>query len=399
MKSLKDEINDGLDNFRNPVAQMGRNIRDSIVDGIGDAMADRQEKGGKYSKPRKKGCLWTILKWYFVYLIIAAVLSECGYNEDVPTDPVSEAVTNTAAVERTELTQSEQNENSELPFLEQQISYANQHGIELHRFEKEERALSEWLIAFSEEPIVDNPIHLIFNDALFGAGQYQRTENVAEYLYYGELKDNRPHGYGMLLAYSENEYSWVSYGDYRYNLVYIGEFVDGRYEGFGLLFQESVYGYSFLMNLCPYSEGSDEFMDYYLTWVSYVRYFGEFEKGELNGKGNDFCLLDAEIIIGSYDAVLDTIDLDNPEYTVDVANYRAGTLDGYGRKYIGGYLYYAGEFDNDQYHGYGELYYPLSNILEYKGEYKYGKRHGTGTSYSQIGEVIYEGEWENDDYK
>lgn len=78
MKSLKDEINDGVNNFKNPVAQMGRNIRDSVVDGIGDAVADRQEKGGKYATPRKKGCLWPIIKWILIISVVSTVLSECS---------------------------------------------------------------------------------------------------------------------------------------------------------------------------------------------------------------------------------------------------------------------------------------------------------------------------------
>ena len=50
-------------------------------------------------------------------------------------------------------------------------------------------------------------------------------------------------------------------------------------------------------------------------------------------------------------------------------------------------------------HGNGKLYYLLSESLEYQGEFKNDKRHGYGISYSENGEVVYEGDWKNDDYK
>lgn len=66
--------------------------------------------------------------------------------------------------------------------------------------------------------------------------------------------------------------------------------------------------------------------------------------------------------------------------------------------YIGGYLYYDGESKNDKFDDYGVLYHYGTNTPSYEGEFKNDMRHGSGTSYSETGEVIYQGNWKNNDY-
>lgn len=84
MKSFRDEIDENLDNFTGPVSQAFRNIRDSISDSISDAVADRQAHGGKYATPKKKGCLWPIIKWILILSVVSAALSECSGGESTP---------------------------------------------------------------------------------------------------------------------------------------------------------------------------------------------------------------------------------------------------------------------------------------------------------------------------
>lgn len=67
-------IKDAWKDFYEPVCQRFRNIGDSIIYGIPDAIADRRD----YGKPQKKGCLWKIIKWIFILAVLSALLSECG---------------------------------------------------------------------------------------------------------------------------------------------------------------------------------------------------------------------------------------------------------------------------------------------------------------------------------
>lgn len=102
MKSLKDEIDESLDNFTGPMSQAFRNIRDSISDTVGDVIADSQERGEGYSRPRKKGCLWSFIKWLLILSVISALLSECGGESTVSLETNTQNTTQDTEVEITE---------------------------------------------------------------------------------------------------------------------------------------------------------------------------------------------------------------------------------------------------------------------------------------------------------
>lgn len=281
------------------------------------------------------------------------------------------------------------NNQTELFFLSDYLIFADKYGIDLFRFEEEE-ALALWLETLNQEPIY------VEEDNIFGAPQYKRTERKTSYLYYGELRENRPDGYGILLGPTYNNHGIEIYNEWQYDIMYIGEFSDGRYQGFGIEFYETNMGQDYLEQYCTAEPGSELYQDYYLMWANPVAYFGEFQSGERHGKGNAFILSQAEIYFGA----MGEIDIDMPEYEISVCEYRSGEKDGNGSIYApNGYVAYIGEFDNDVYDGYGTKYYYGTDTLEYEGTYKDGKRHGTGTSYRQNGDVAYAGEWAHDDYK
>ena len=106
----------------------------------------------------------------------------------------------------------------------------------------------------------------------------------------------------------------------------------------------------------------------------------------------------ADFYIADFSIALTQIDLDNPGFSVDVGRYKSDKLNGECQQYIGGYPYYIGECRDDQFDGYGILYYPGTGVPAYEGEFKNDMRHGNGTSYTEKGEIIYQGEWKNDDY-
>lgn len=405
MKSPKNEVNNGLDDFIDPVSQAFRNVRDSVTDGISDAVADHYEKGGKYSAPRKKGCLGTVLKWSILLILIGGMLSECGFKEESSTQNTVSTTTQPSMVEQvgkeqaptdTQMMESiapaEYTGYSQLGLIEKQIAYAAECDIDLHRFPKQEGALFRWLSSYS-----GNAVYLDTDNA-FGADRYKRTEGRNGYLYYGELKDNRPDGYGILLKESELFTQFLVFEDRCYDLLYIGQFAAGKYDSFGLKFTTTSGGYDIFSKLCPYEEGTDAYITGYLNWVNYVSYFGEFSKGMESGKGNKFGLTDG--YIGLWENVKDSFNFDTPRYySIDVGEYQSGKLNGDAKQYVRGWLWYDGEMKDDCFNGYGKRYYPQSSQVVYEGYFKDNQRHGTGTSYSESGEIVYQGEWRYDEYK
>ena len=160
----------------------------------------------------------------------------------------------------------------------------------------------------------------------------------------------------------------LSYNNRRYVLRYVGQFSDGKLDGFGVLFQESGSGRDFLDRLRPYNPDTGENLDDYLTWGNYASYFGEFSDGVKHGMGNTFNL--ADFYIADFSIALTQIDLDNPGFSVDVGRYKSDKLNGECQQYIGGYPYYIGECRDDQFDGYGILYYPGTGVPAYEGEFK-----------------------------
>lgn len=296
----------------------------------------------------------------------------------------------TAPPTTTEFTEPMSELSYSLNFIEKQAEYAANYGIELHRFPVEESNLAYW-IENSDEKLV-----YVDTDNFLGSDQYKITESYEGYLYYGELKDNRPSGYGILLAYTENSDYLLSYKERPYALRYVGEFSGGQFDGFGLLFTESETGRNFLSDLRPYNIETKENLDLYFAWANYVEYFGEFSDGYKDGKGNSFVL--ADFYIGLYGKALEEIDIEHPSFSIDVGRYKNDELNGSNKQYVGGYLLYDGECKEGKYDGYGILYHYGTNIPQYEGDFKNGMRHGTGTSYTETGEVVYEGKWKNDDY-
>lgn len=357
------------------------------------------------------GCLWTVIKWVFILSIVCAILSQCS---STPEDnkPMGDPVATTLATEKRqhsdELTESTQataattkptqattvptetTDGIQLSFLENQIQYANKYKISLHRFPAEEANLANWLNS------TDSEVRYVSPDNIFGADQYKLTERYDGFLYCGQLKNNRPDGYGILLAAPQTNARLLTYENHAFVCRYIGKFSDGRFDGFGVMFTESEEGNAFLSRLRPYNETTGENAADFLTWANYAEYFGAFSDGYKSGLGNHFNLSDS--YLGSFENALSKIDLDNPAYSVNVGNYKKDQLNGANKQYYGGYLYYDGESKNDLFDGYGELYYLGTNILSYKGEFKNDQRHGTGTSYSKTGEVTYQGKWKYDDY-
>lgn len=285
-------------------------------------------------------------------------------------------------------------------FIEQnlmprQMEYAEENGISITKFSEREK-LSTWL----EENYVDiedNPQNMVYlkTGGLSGK-RLERTKDPGEYYYIGELKDNQPNGNGILFV--RNPKTTGSTADRTYCFQYIGSFEKGRYDGYGLLFSvptsEDV-GINAAAAVAPNME-SEEFAKLYADGVNYVTYEGMFEKGEKNGKGNQFITFTSWGAAFIYD--IESEFANGVTYsTVRIGNFKDDKADGKIKIYIEGNLYYDGEMKKGEYSGKGKSYYN-NGQLRYEGGFKQDEYHGEGTLYDENGEVIYSGKWRFGDY-
>lgn len=228
-------------------------------------------------------------------------------------------------------------------------AYSDQHNIGLLDFSSEIKAIDKWLNDPDGEGF-DSPVYLQGEDAILSESTQFKRSQSGRYRYFGEMDDNYPDGMGLLLLGSDSELS-----DLESSIVYIGEFKNGYFSGFGMSFGR-------------YYVGSDAVMG--------LVYEGEFSKGLKDGNGNYY----------------------NGE-NVYCGSFKSADMDGSGKLYSDGFLFYNGEWNKGKREGEGTAYYPKSGQIKYEGDWKNDEYHGSGTLYDINGDIIYEGKWANGEYK
>lgn len=209
-------------------------------------------------------------------------------------------------------------------------------------------------------------------------GRFKATMNEDGMFYVGEMKNNRPHGKGVLFD---------GYG--QYDMVVLGNFKKGRLDGYVIQFSEY--------------EG-----------VLSVSGEGECDKNRLNGTGVEYNSVSWEFIEGLSEETREEKTEVLEIYGVEIAHkkivaaggvrylgdYKDGERHGKGEEYsYENRLLYEGEFKDDEYHGKGTLYYEDGETVQYKGKFKKGDFHGKGKLYDENGKKIYKGKFKNGDYK
>lgn len=393
MKTLGEEIAENLNTFLEASSMSIKNVCDSITDGIEDARLDREEKCGRYareSRQKKSGCFGSLLSFLGWIVILSVVLAKCsGTGEHaakpMPTQSLQEPSESVQA--------SNTVEDSVFPLIEQQVSYANRHGIPLLRFPKEEAELNSWFETY------DGDLCYVKTDQLFGENVYKRTSERSKYLYMGAFEDNTATGYGMLFKAADALEPILTYDDHPYDLLYAGHFMDGRCDGFGIQFRTSKIGCQILHEYCPYEYGTEQYKQYLMLWSNYAEYIGDFSKGKMTGKGNRFFLVTAEYdFLHGITKSTDNYDIDDPHFAIDIGEFKNGEPNGKIKCYALGDILYDGEMKDGRYDGYGKLYHSDGTTLKYEGHFKNDQYHGEGTSYSETGEVVYSGDWKYGDY-
>lgn len=393
MKTLGEEIAENLNIFLEASTMSIKNVCDSITDGIEDARFDREEKHGKYAKDSQKkkgGCFSSFLSFLGWIVILSVIFVKCsGTGEhtakQMPTQSLQEPSESVQA--------SNTVEDSVFPLIEKQVSYANRHGIPLLRFPEKEAELNSWFETY------DGKLCYVKTDQLFGENVYKRTSERSKYLYMGAFEDNTATGYGMLFKASDALEPILIYDDLSYDLLYAGHFMNGRCDGFGIQFRTSKIGCQILHEFCPYEYGTEQYKQYLMLWSNYAEYIGDFSKGKMTGKGNRFFLVTAEYdFLHGITKATDSYNIDDPDYAIDIGQFRNGEPNGKIKCYNMGHLQYDGEMKDGKYDGFGKLYYMDGITLEYEGHFKNDEYHGEGTYYSESGEVVYSGDWKYGDY-
>ena len=77
-----------------------------------------------------------------------------------------------------------------------------------------------------------------------------------------------------------------------------------------------------------------------------------------------------------------------------VVELKNGEITGKGREYYGNKrLKYEGMYKNGKPEGNGILYFEHFGHIQYIGEFKNGMKHGQGKEYDKWGNIIYQGEF------
>ena len=168
------------------------------------------------------------------------------------------------------------------------------------------------------------------NDKKYKGKEYKEYKKTKKIMFEGEYKDNE---------------RWNGKG---YNNEFKFSYVDGNIEG----------------NVVTYD------------YINHELFEGEYKKGEkYNGKLRTY-----------FDDINGII-----KRVVEIKN---GEITGKGREYYGNKrLKYEGMYKNGKPEGNGILYFEYFGHIQYIGEFKNGMKHGQGKEYDKWGNIIYQGEF------
>ena len=240
------------------------------------------------------------------------------------------------------------------------------------------------------------------------------------YFYYGKLKKDRPNGEGAIFLKT----------DYGAILQYAGKFSDGQYSGNGVKMSEAsvlqmvatgqlaepianipAIKAKFKKNLpngkmISYSE--DVASLYYLTRYPFATAYTQYSYRNESGKVLDafyencpfyeYFLYDFSNMMNNKSDQCHIVKIDYPYIKPNIiyeGNAKDGKFDGKGKKYTElGVLLFDGKFKNDEFYN-GKLYYANSTQLRYKGGMNGYALNGSGTLYNIDGSKKDAGKFKN----
>lgn len=369
-----------------------------------------------------------VVKWgisaIFILAFLAVGVELLGYSSSNDAD-IPET-TNTVVTTQETVTQTDENESSSsvepvqktirgqadapLESEEYLLYYIDSNSIKLHDFVVEDERVNQKIDELLQDD--NNRYYVTIED-----GVWKTTKKNSPYGYIGEVKNGKPDGIGTIVDLS-------MYYDYDMEFIhYIGEFTKGMYDGYGKV----------------YNTPSEDLVSMYCGYVSreklntalnHLLYSGQFNKGELSGKGNYFIYTPDDGLLdyynvnpteakmeaffelsdknGVYGMFVDSMIMhyqdENVEFSFDavdipmdtfyknikivVGEFKNNDLNGNVKVYCYGKLLYEGEMRSGMYDGYGTLYYYGSNQKYYEGTFDEGDFSGKGDLYSIDGERL-----------
>lgn len=152
--------------------------------------------------------------------------------------------------------------------------YSATNDIELTYF-PERKTVANWVDYIEIQSLFEQGINVREGFSLSSEIiNYVQTENNSDWVYYGELKDDKPEGLGII--FEKNDFFEMD----SIIIKYIGYFKDGKYDGYGVEFNcPSINDHMY------YTLTANSFLEENRYLLNDVIYEGYYEKGKKQGKG------------------------------------------------------------------------------------------------------------------
>ena len=349
------------------------------------------------------GCLSNILGIIFWIVVIAFVIRACGGSKDDIHDNLQEQNHQTQVQESTSNTEhainlSEAARNIEMLFFHK--PYTDLGSVEIHKF-PERNDILEYIVSLgTDKETVADGCYVAYKNKLFGDDYYYATASTTQYYYAGNLKNNKPHGLGAIVGFSEGEGTYELQGEMMF--YYVGEFKDGMKHGFGVEFNADECDITWaLQDIGDSGSVNEENYEHLCSYLfNHVAYEGYWKENQYDGKGNLFefpMYEDQYYFFAKYKDPLENYVFGHAYPDVTKGEWEDGEFSGTISIYESNRILFVGDVENGKENGWGTIYYSNGQI-KYEGEFKAGKIHGFGSYYDEDGSLIYSGEWKNGDY-
>lgn len=213
------------------------------------------------------GYLSNIIGVIFWIVVIAFAVRACsGGDEDIH-DGSQEQTTQTQVQESTYNTEqnselSEAANNIEMLFFHK--PYTDLGSVEIHEFSERDTILEYIVSIGSDRETLADGCYLSLENKLFGNDYYYATVATTQYYYVGKLKENKPHGLGAIVGFSEGEGTYELKGEMIF--YYVGEFKNGMKHGFGVEFNADECDITWaFQDLCESGIIEEKIMSIYAT--------------------------------------------------------------------------------------------------------------------------------------
>lgn len=356
------------------------------------------------------GCLSTLLGAAFWIFVIAFVLKGCfggGGDSETPTSDQAPTAAITQSDDWSEPSEEEgaargvsgftdglSEEALQLHKLLFHGYYTDMGTVEIYEFEERAELLKNMVQWMGQ--IEEKAVNIKYQKPFFQDGYYSLSHEYTDKIYIGDLKDNRPHGWGMIFETINGDAIYDSSD--QVIIAYAGEFDDGKMDGYGAEFSPAhkiEIAFQEAADTGCVAEENANILAYYL--LNHVYYEGCFENNEWSGKGNQFRFLVDNNTVYLFNDPINGYIFANAYPNITTGIFEDSEAKENLKVYKDNWLQYEGEMKNDYYHGEGTSYYRNGQI-QYTGEWKKDEYHGKGSYYDEQGNLIYKGEWKNGDY-